>query len=368
MAANAPPVFLDLALPTNDAQAQHLLEAYNAARQHAGHLQDLLMTKEREFYTTVTSMTATIEELRQQLGQPRPLGSMPGVAPPRDFDGDRNHTLSFLRQVRTYLAAHPHHFISDTSKITFMLSYMREGAAAAWADKVSEDLEAASSEGEEHRLATWTTFLEHFRTRFGEVDARHTAQTLLDNLRQESRTVEQLNQEFNNLAPRTGYNETSLLRLYERALKPWIGDAIYRMHPMPTTLEDWQRKAEDLDRQDQTRKAHRAHEIRPNRSRDAGRTSQAVAFPPPAQVTTRTPPPGPIPMDIDRLRRNRACHTCGQQGHLARDCPRQTDPGSYAIRIAKLEEMVARMDAGIGNDVPQDELPEQQQGFQVDQQ
>ena len=95
---------------------------------------------------------------------------------------------------------------------------------------------------------------------------------------------------------------------------------------------------------------------------------QAVAFPPPAQATTRTPPSGPIPMDIDRLRRNRACHTCGQQGHLARDCPQQAGQDSYAIRIAKLEEMVAQMSAGGDNSLQQDELPERQQGFQVDQQ
>jgi hypothetical protein len=351
MASITPTSLPPLGLPTTEAEVQQLLDAYNLARQHLDELHHQIKIKDDETIAIIAGHSALVSELRHQLAQsPRQNSGheleVLGIARPNDFDGDRTKTTTFLRQVRTFMAAHPTRFNTATTRINFALSYMKTGTAASWADRIVEEREQAEEAGEEHGLSTWAAFVDALKARFGEVDPQHTAQDRLELLRQEAKTAEELNHTFNDLAPRTGYNEASLLRLYEKALNPWIADAIYRMHPMPKTLDDWQAKAEDLDRQSRTRKAHRLEERQsrpPPLNQPSGPNPvrrNSPAQPASNAATNGHPSTDPVPMEVDRLRREGRCYQCGEKGHLQHRCPQQ-HPG-FAIRAAAIEDMVGK--------------------------
>ena len=351
--------------PTTEEEVQHLFKSYNDALQRNKLLESKLQTKEQDLLATSAAHAAVVGELRSQLAHAQAPHSTEGprVSPPDPFNGDRTHTTTFLRQLRTYFAAYPQQLTSDSIRITYALSFMKTGHAATWANHIVEAREDAERTGEVLQLSTWTAFVESFKKRFGELDAQRTAQDKLQMLRQDSSTVEELNQEFNELAIKTGFNETSLLRYYEQTLKSWIADAIYRMHPMPCTLEEWQNKAEDLDRQDRTRKAHKTSDGQHPTTQRATMV-QRVALNP---ATYGHPTTAPVPMELDRILKKRRCFLCKQTGHLKSECPQAAS--SYTIRTVEIEDIVNRTleQLGIIQKADKGSGDSKQQGFQDDQ-
>ena len=56
--------------------------------------------------------------------------------PPKTFDGSREKFRKFLQDAELYMTINQQLYDTDLVKIGFVLSFMTEGQAAAWADSL----------------------------------------------------------------------------------------------------------------------------------------------------------------------------------------------------------------------------------------
>jgi hypothetical protein len=54
------------------------------------------------------------------------------IKPPADFTGDRTKVLQFLQSCELYFGVNPDTYNTDKKKVSFALSFLVEGSAAAW--------------------------------------------------------------------------------------------------------------------------------------------------------------------------------------------------------------------------------------------
>ncbi|EPQ59747.1 hypothetical protein GLOTRDRAFT_18180, partial [Gloeophyllum trabeum ATCC 11539] len=51
---------------------------------------------------------------------------------PDDFNGDRKKTQTFYLATQLYMMANKHIYDTDEKKITFFISFLKEGTAGPW--------------------------------------------------------------------------------------------------------------------------------------------------------------------------------------------------------------------------------------------
>lgn len=61
---------------------------------------------------------------------------MPKASPPSDYNGDRAQGRSFLNSCRLYMSLRRQEFLDDDASIRWVLSYMKSGRAATFANRV----------------------------------------------------------------------------------------------------------------------------------------------------------------------------------------------------------------------------------------
>lgn len=267
-----------------------------------------------------------------------PLGtSRLKPATPSDFSGDRTKGRAFLNTCNTYLRLCPQDFASDQEKILWVLSFMKEGRAARWADQIFRWEE--KNEGC-MRFLDWKDFLEEFEGHFLPVDSEAAAINRLEGTDyfQRNRSVEDYLDEFLELISDSGYqdNKTIVIK-FRRGLRPTIQTAVATMtanRPSDSSPEAWYKAAKLID---QSRAANEAFQA-------LGRSQAPTAksLPPPLRSSASlapqpVPPTGAVPMDVDRTRKPSpmppVCFRCKKPGHIKADCPLRFD-----VRFLDAEE------------------------------
>jgi hypothetical protein len=94
------------------------------------------------------------------------------IRTPTEFQGDKEKATKFIREVELYLHINGHIYDTDEKKITFTLSFMTDGAAAAWkeafiASKISPAMGFA--------FGSWNNFCKLFNEGFSPIDAAGSA-------------------------------------------------------------------------------------------------------------------------------------------------------------------------------------------------
>jgi hypothetical protein len=293
-------------------------------------------------------------------------------ATPGEYDGNRVKGCAFYNSCMLYMRLCAAEFPDDQAKINWVLSYMKGGRAAIWADWIVR----YDSNNTMPRFATWELFASAFRSSFFPENEATDARMRLESSQyfQGKRSVDAYVDEFEDLIELSGYTDKlNTVVKFRRGLQPAIQDKIAETgkdRPADDNPEGWYESARLFD---QNRRANEAFH-----SSAARRTPLTSSPAPPtgnqtrSQPLSRTPwlhspaptlstsqstnqparplPPG-IPMDIDAAKRGGkvpgACYRCGEIGHRARDCPTGFDIRQMSSddRDQLLEDLLALKDA-----------------------
>lgn len=300
---------------------------------------------------------------------PKALGSSRlKPATPSDFSGDRARGRAFLNSCNTYLRLCPQEFASDQHRILWVLSFMKEGRAAKWADQIFRWEER--NEGRE-RFRDWGDFLREFKGHFLPVDLEAAAINRLEGTDyfQRHRSVEDYLDEFLELISDSGYQDSKTIVIkFRRGLRPSIQTAVATMtanRPSDSTPEAWYKAAQLIDQSRASNEAFqasgRSQAATPKPSTTLLRPSVPPALPPKTLAhSTLSVPNKAVPMDVDMARKSSplppVCFRCRRPGHFKEDCPLR-----YDVRFLDAEEkeeliqhLLAEKDIGEAQEVSGD--------------
>ena len=268
------------------------------------------------------------------------------ASPPNEFSGDRSTGLAFLNSCRLYLSLCSDQFADEQAKIHWALSYMKEGRAAQFSDRV---LRKEASDGFP-AFNTWADFEHEFTTQFlpphHNVDAANRLEST--SFYQGKRSVEEYLDEFRYLIDEAGYAEgLGIVMKFRRGLNPSLQNQIAVLgqgRPADNDPEAWFAAARLYEQSRASNAAfihshpnpasRPANPVRPS-APPAPRTFSSLPMPlapRPLYAAGGTPAAAsnrPVPMDVDAVRKRNAttlsCYRCAGLGHLAKDCPQRFD-------------------------------------------
>ena len=285
------------------------------------------------------------------------------VAAPTPFKGDSELVDSYLAECWLHFLDNPT-YEKDSAKIVFVLSYMKEGSAAAWANNVVQAMRNPKEPA--HQLySNYAEFEKALIDAFKGGAQVEIAQAKIEKLRQNAGTATEyftLLDTYNNTA---GYDETTLIRLLKQGINKQVLQAVYGQTALPLTYAGWKAaviKHVGLRRtfhvmdgalRDKTIPVPRVYTNQTGGGSQQRRTEHRPAqipTPPiitaPAVTTGSASTTGPAPMDLDRAVSRKPvpkCYQCGEPGHIARNCTSHT-PTNPQFRALVAEMIQEQMD------------------------
>jgi hypothetical protein len=310
-------------------QAQSILDFFNS---QVGTLQaqlddsnTLVTALERDLAAQITENAALHQAIKitaQTFSQPSNHGPAKakgrGVAEPDPFDGKRENGRRFLHQIWMYIQAYPETFTTDQDQILFMLSWMKSGSAAVWAETLGDDLRNGAT-------LTMDQVKNDFELNFVLVDEAGDAQNRIDNMTQGARSVSDYVTEFRSYASKSGYGQAELIRKFKKGLHNNTLRDIMRLPGSFTTVADIYAAATQLEGKDQEFRA-----LTSGRTQLPSTSFKSKPIPHSTPLPPLSKPHHPDAMDVDhgRTRGNKRepyCHRCKTKGHWTSDllCPQQ---------------------------------------------
>jgi hypothetical protein len=273
-------------------------------------------------------------------------------------------------------------YATDSTKITFALSYMKDGSASQWANNVVLAMQTQDATGS---YSTWADFRLAVLEAFKGGAQVEIAQAKMEKLRQGKSTATEYFTVLDSLNKTAAYDEVTLIRLLKRGIDDKVVRAVYSQSDLPVDYKGWKKQVIKHDG------LNRAFRVMEGSLRDGGNTVSApkmhssyfpsnnpgnvrktewkgqgnnpvthfgnnpVSSPAPATSVAAAP----VPMDIDRADSKGkgpsprpTCYNCKQEGHLARNCPRRLlqDPQFRAMYAEAIKEEQDQEDFSAGRE------------------
>jgi hypothetical protein len=129
-------------------------------------------------------------------------------SPPLNFDGDRQKGKGFVNACQAYFRLRPDQFPDEQTKIQWAMTYMNQGRAQKWANRVYHWEANPANIGNPH-FVDWDDFRSRFRTEFFPLHSDVVATNKLEGTSyfQSCRMVDDYLDEFRDLISDSGYSD-----------------------------------------------------------------------------------------------------------------------------------------------------------------
>ena len=247
--------------------------------------------------------------------------------PPKIFDGQRDKLRKFLQDAELFMLINRKIYDSDLVKIGFVLSFMTEGQAAAWADQfVEEQAKQAAATGTELNLGKFQDFKNKLAEAFAAYDSPGEALSQMKNMRMKrDDSIDEHIAKFKTLLSESRIDENSLaiIDFFRETLTLPLQSRILTLEAPPTTLKGWFEWATKID--------HNWQRMREavGRTRTTQNYTQPNRGKGPTRFNFQRKERDPNAMDVDamtieerdKLMREGKCFKCKQPGHISANCP-----------------------------------------------
>src|SRR5271168_2289572 len=292
------------------------------------------------------------EELRRREKAPTTK-----VKEPDTFDGSDSRKLNnFILLCDLYFRHKPSAYSDDSVKVTFALSHLRGLALDLFEPAILD------SEENPDWLTDWSAFLRTLRSHFGPIDPVADAEDAIDNLKmRENQRIVKYDVEFNRFTIKTGWDDAVLRHHYYSGLAEHIKD-IMGQQAKPTTLDNTRKLAHSIDNRSdnksdknnsQASSSRHYSDKSPSTSKPhSNSNSNSYSNNHKSGKSSSNSGGSDKPAYADKLKNgkltpqerqsrmdNELCLYCGETGHKAGNCNKQSSSSSKAkARAAKAEE------------------------------